>query len=75
MARWMYEWTEALAVLAPHLSEPLLREALKMARWRHEKSTRQALAVLGPYLTEPLLREALEAARGVTYGYYRAPRC
>ncbi len=71
---------EALAGLAPHLPEPLLREALTVARKLPEikvlRSPRaEALTGLAPYLPEPLLREALDAARALPeIGLFGSPR-
>ena len=58
-------WSEALAALVPHLTEPLLRQALETARAvAHEWHGPQVLAALAPRLAElGLPTEALEAAR------------
>jgi len=65
--------TRALAALAPHLTEPLLREALEAARAiGDERSRSAALAALAPHLTEPLLRVALEAARAIANQWCRS---
>ena len=48
------EWyrSQALAALAPHLTEPLLREALEAARAIGDEGRSQALAALAPHLAE-----------------------
>jgi hypothetical protein len=67
---------QALVLLAPHLSEPLLQEALAAARAIVGQDRRvQALAGLAPYLSEPLratvLQEALAEARAIAAKYRR----
>ena len=62
--------SEALAALAPHLTAPLLGEALEAARAiEAEWSRSEALAALAPRLApterDQVLREALEAARAI----------
>jgi hypothetical protein len=64
---------EVLMALAPHLPEPLLREALAAARTLENMRDRaRVLATLAPHLPEPLLREALAAARTLENAYVRA---
>jgi hypothetical protein len=68
---------EALAGLAPHLPEPLLRQALEAARAIWDSGHRaEALAVLAPHLPEPLrdeaLGQALEAVWATADSYTRA---
>ncbi len=66
--------SEALAALAPHLTEPLLGEALEAARAIGDEGDRSAaLAALAPRLAElghPA--EALEAARAIGDEGYRS---
>ncbi len=68
---------EVLAELAPHLSEPLLLEALAVARKiSYERDRAKALAGLARYLPDSLageaLSESLAIARRVGDSYHRA---
>jgi hypothetical protein len=61
-----YRRAKALVVLAPHLPEPFLREALAMAREiKEERWQAEALVGLAPYFPELLLHEALDMAREI----------
>ncbi len=63
----------ALSDLAPHLSEPLLREALAMVQAMVDQDRRaEALRALVPHLPEPLLRKALAVARAMADAGVRA---
>lgn len=56
--------SETLKGLAPYLSEPLLREALEIAREiGHGHARAEALIGLAPHLPQPLFREVLEAVQ------------
>lgn len=56
---------DVLARLAPLLPEPLLREALAVAKAMPHDLHARTLIVLAPYLPEPLLREALVTAKAL----------
>jgi hypothetical protein len=67
---------DALAALAPQLSEPLRSQTLEQAleaAWniRNAYTRSDALAALAPQLSEPLLEQALEAARNIGDEGYR----
>jgi F0F1-type ATP synthase delta subunit len=57
---------DVLKVLAPHLSEHLLQEALKAVQTISSSISRsEALGVLAPYLSKPLLQDALKIALAI----------
>ena len=69
--------SEALAALAPHLTAPLLGEALEAARaigaeWHRFKALAALAPRLAPTERDQALREALEAARAIEYGESRS---
>lgn len=63
------EFVSAIAGIAPHLTEPLLRDALEATKQLTSSDQQEALEALAPCLAEPLLSEALEVA--VALGTFR----
>ncbi|HEX7316256.1 MAG TPA: hypothetical protein VF297_20285 [Pyrinomonadaceae bacterium] len=62
-----------LAGLAPHLTEPLLRDALDMVcAFEDEIIRSRSLLEIAPRLTESLHEQAVGCARGIEYDYLRA---
>ena len=71
--KYRYPRTEALEILAPHLSEKLLPDALKIALDMKYLAARvKAISSLVIYLSEDLLTQAFTAALEIEYNSYRA---
>jgi hypothetical protein len=69
-ARRVTKRHQVLAALAPRLSEPLLREALAIARSIHDNQARAAaLAALAPYLSGSLSRHAFMMVKEIYISY------